>query len=156
MPQSAITSEAQEWHKKLAMQCNNRAWALSVQPRSEAEDREMLTAAHTSAYHWALIGTELHRMRATMLLAEVHALLGHGATALALAADMRDYFLARGDTPDWEVAFTHAIFAHCAHAAGDFPAHRAAYQEAVAAIAAIAEQEDRDIVAQTFDHVPAP
>jgi len=154
--QAEMTPETREWHKKLAMQCNNRAWALAERARSDAENREMLTAAHTSAFHWALIGTELHRMRATMLLAEVHALLGHGATALALATQMRDFFLARDDTPDWEVAFTHAIYAHSAHAAGDLAAHRAAYQDAVAAIAAIADQEDCDIVARTFGHVPVP
>ena len=89
------------------MHCNNRAWALSVQSRTPMEDREMLDAAHTSAYHWAQAGTELNRMRATMLLAEVHALLGHGTTAMSLATEMRNYFLGRSDTPDWELAFTH-------------------------------------------------
>jgi hypothetical protein len=54
-----------------------------VQTRSAAEDQEMLNAAHASAWHWAGVGTELNRMRATMLLAEVHALLGLGQSALA-------------------------------------------------------------------------
>lgn len=156
MTQSTVHPDAQAWHKQVAMQCNNRAWALSVQPRSAAEDREMLDAAHASAYHWAQVGTELNRMRATMLLAEVHALLGHGPTAMALATEMRDYFLARGDTPDWELAFTHAIFAHSAHAAGDLAAHRGAYQQAVSALAAIEGDEDRNIVAETFNQVPVP
>lgn len=157
MTQAPATSpEAQAWHKQVAAQCNNRAWALSVQPRTAAQDLEMLTAAHTSAYHWAQIGTELNRMRATMLLAEVHAALGHGRTALALATEMRSYFTARADTPDWELAFTHIVHAHCAQAAGDATAHRAAYQEAVAAMAAIGNEKDREIVVQTFNQVPAP
>ena len=138
------------------MQCNNRAWALSVKSRSPVEDREMLDAAHASAWHWGLVGTELNRMRAVMLLAEVHALLGHGATALGLAEEMRAFFLARADTPDWEIAFTHAIHAHCAHAAGEAGMHRAAYQDAVRALAAVADEEDRSIVAETFGRVPAP
>ena len=156
MTQPSDQPEAQAWHKKFAMQCNNRAWALSVQPRSAAEDREMLDAAHASAYHWAQVGTELNRMRATMLLAEVHALLGHGPTALALAAQMRNYFLARSDTPDWELAFTHAIHAHCAHAAGDMAEHRNSYRQAVAALAAVGDEQDRKIVAETFNQVLAP
>jgi hypothetical protein len=78
----------------------------------------MQDAAHASAWHWAAVGNELNRMRATMLLAEVHALLGHGATALAYAREMRGYFLA-ADAPDWELAFTHAVHAHAAHAAAD-------------------------------------
>jgi hypothetical protein len=143
------------WHKRFAMRCNNRAWELSVQPRSKAEDREMLDAAHASAWHWAQVGTELHRMRATMLLAEVHALLGMGSSALALAEEMKVYFLGR-ETPDWELAFTHVIHAHASSAAGDHVRHREAYQRAVAALAAIADDEDREIVARTFSHVPAP
>ena len=156
MSQQDLSDESRAWHREVAMQCNNRAWALSVQQRSPAEDREMLDAAHASAWHWALVGTELNRMRAVMLLAEVHAQLGHGATSLVLAEEMRSFFLAREETPDWELAFTHAIHAHCAHAAGRTELHRAAYHEAARALAAVADEEDRQIVSQTFDQVPAP
>ena len=69
MSQPAPDSPDQEFHRRIAMRCNNRAWALAEQPqRSPAEDREMLDSAHTSAWHWSQIGTELHRMRSTMLL----------------------------------------------------------------------------------------
>jgi hypothetical protein len=144
------------WHRHFAMEANNRAWQLAVEPRDLAKDREMLSAAHASAWHWAVVGTELNRMRATMLLAEVHALLGHGATALTYAREMREYFLCHADTPDWEVAFTHAVYAHAAHAVGDLAQHRAAYQEAVVAMVAISEEEDRAIVLKTFSQVAAP
>jgi hypothetical protein len=156
MTQQDLSNEAREWHREVAIQCNNRAWALSVQQRSPAEDQEMLDAAHASAWHWARIGTELNRMRATMLLAEVHALLGHGKTALAYATAMRAYFLGTEGTPDWERAFTHAIYAHCAHAAGEAGIHRTAYGEAQLALAAVADEEDRRIVAQTLEQVPEP
>ncbi len=116
----------------------------------------MLGAAHASAYHWAQIGTELNRMRAAMLLAEVHALLGHGPTALGLATEMRSYFIGRTETPDWELALTHAIYAHCAHAAGNFAEYRAAYKEAVVALAGVRDEEDRKIVAETFNQAPIP
>lgn len=151
-----LSDESRQWHREVAMSCNNRAWALSVQDRSPLEDREMLDAAHASAWHWNLIGTELNRMRATMLLAEVHAQLGHGKTAMGLATTMRAFFLASEATPDWELAFTHAIYARCAHAAGETALHRSAYREAVDALSAVADEEDRRIVAQTFDQVPAP
>jgi hypothetical protein len=144
------------WQRKTAMRCNNRAWELSVKPRTHTEDREMLDAAHAAAFHWGEIGTELNRMRASMLLAEVHALLGNGALALRIAEPMRLYFLAKNDTPDWEKAFTHAVHAHAAHAAGDASAHRASYGRAQEAMAAIADAEDRKVVAETFANVPAP
>lgn len=151
-----ITSEQEQWHRQTAIDCNNRAWELTVLPRTERGDREMLDAAHTSAWHWARVGTELNRMRATMLVAQVHALLGHGATALSLAIEMRGYFLARSDTPDWELAMTHAVYAHAAHAAGQAASHREAHRQATAALAAIADDEDRRIVAKTLALVPQP
>ncbi len=147
--------DPQLWHKRFAIDCNNRAWELSVQDRSPAQDREMLDAAHASAWHWAQVGTELHRMRATTLLAEVHASLGMGATALALAETMREYFLSR-DTPDWEVACVHAVHAHAAHAAGRRAEHRQAYAHAAAALEAIADDEDRKVIVKTFRRVPPP
>ena len=155
MSDSNEQSEAQRWHKRFATDCNNRAWALSVQTRSASEDREMLDAAHSSAWHWAQIGAELNRMRATTLVAEVHALLGMGPSSIVLAETMREYFLSR-ETPDWEFACVHAVYAHAAHAAGRTVEHREAYARAVEALAAIADEEDRKIIAKTFNQVPRP
>ncbi|MGZ5156106.1 MAG: hypothetical protein ACXWJA_06880, partial [Caldimonas sp.] len=89
------------------------------------------------------------------LLAEVHALLGMGATSLSLAEEMRDFFVDR-ETADWELAFTHTIHAHAAHAAGRPLAHRESYERATAALEAIADEEDRAIVLKTFAQVPPP
>lgn len=155
MSEKPSDSERAAWHKRFAAECNNRAWELSTAERSTADDREMLDVAHASAWHWGKVGTELNRMRATMLLAEVHALLGMGERALAHAEEMRGYFLAH-ESPDWEVAFSHAIYAHAAHVAGRASEHRDAYAQAEAAIAAIASDEDRAIVAATFRQVPPP
>ncbi len=147
--------EAAAWHRRFAAASNNRAWDLSVQARSAAEDEEMLQAAHASAWHWVKVGTELNRMRATMLLAEVHALLGFGKPALRYAEEMREYFLRVG-APDWETAFVHVVHAHAASAAGAAAAHRVSYESAVAAIQAVSNEEERRIVASTFSHVPKP
>jgi hypothetical protein len=143
------------WHKRFAIDANNRAWDLAIVPRTPAEDREMLDAAHTAAWHWSAIGTELNRMRATMLLTEVHAQLGHGASAFELAQEMHNYFTSH-ESPDWEIAFTHAIYAHAASVAGASAVHRRAYENATAAVAAIASDEDRAIVMKTFSKVPRP
>ena len=155
MPQETDDSDLQSWHRRFASSANNRAWELSVLQRAAAQDREMLDAAHASAWHWSAIGTELNCMRATMLLAEVHALLGYGTTALQYAEEMRAYFVGR-ETADWELAFTHVIHAHAASVAGAPDLHRIAYGNAVIALKAIADEEDRIIVAKTLAHVPAP
>lgn len=151
-----VEEDAGAWHRHFAIECNNRAWDLSVAQRSAAEDREMLDVAHASAHHWAHAGNELNRMRAAMLVAEVHALLGMGPSALAFAQEMRDYFVGRDETPDWELAFTHAIHAHAAAVGGSEVEHASSYALAEQAIKAIAGDEDRKIVQKTFDHVPVP
>jgi hypothetical protein len=144
------------WQRYFAIEANNRAWELSTQARDVAADREMLNTAHAAAWHWASVGTELNHMRATMLLAEVHALLGHGATALAYAREMRDYFVGSAETPDWELAFAHAVYAHAAHAAGALSEYRAAYGVASRSLADIADEQDRAIVLDTFRLIPIP
>jgi hypothetical protein len=155
MGNTTASEEATAWHRRFAAAANNRAWELSVQTRNAAEDQEMLNAAHASAWHWTKVGTELNRMRAAMLLAEVHALLGLGQSALAYAEKMRTYFLGV-QSPDWEVAFVHVVHAHAASAAGETEKHRASYGLAVAALEAVSNDEERGNVASTFGHVPKP
>lgn len=145
--------DAAAWHRRFAVASNNRAWDLSERTRSTAEDREMLDAAHASAWHWTKVGTEPNRMRAVMLLAEVHALLGFGQSALAYAEEMRTYLLG-AQSPDWEVAFVHTVHAHAASAAGETEKHRTSYRLAVAALEAISNEKERSIVASTFSQVP--
>jgi hypothetical protein len=155
MPHIPEDSDPNSWHRYFAMECNNRAWQLAVQSRNHEEDLEMLNAAHASALHWAIMGAELNDMRAKTLLAEVHALLGYGASALQYANEVKPYFLAR-KTEDWELAYIHVIHAHAAAIAGDSQLHRQSYDAAVPAIDAIADDEDRKIVLQTFEQVPRP
>ena len=143
------SDEGTAWHRRFAAAANNRAWDLSVQTRNAAEDQEMLNAAHASAWHWTKVGTALNRMRATMLLAEVHALLGSGQSALAYAEEMRTYCLGI-QSPDWDIAFVHVVHSHAASAAGETEKHRDSYGLAVAAIEDISNDEERGIVASTF------
>jgi hypothetical protein len=155
MSDATASEDVSAWHKRFAAAANNRAWDLSVQNRNAAEDEEMLNAAHASAWHWTKAGTELNRMRATMLLAEVHALLGMGQSALEHAEKMRAYFLGV-NPPDWEVAFVHVVHAHAAAAAGETEKHRASYGLALAALEAVSNDKERGILASTLALVPKP
>ncbi len=153
----AATFDEQHWHKQMAMQANNRAWDLSVQERTAAEDQELLHAAHAAAYHWAKVGTELHQLRAIMLLAEAHAVLGLGPTAWAYAQQMHQFFTARSETPDWELALAHTIAAHAAKVAGQTTFAETYQKLAETAIESIADPADRAIVMQTYQNLqPSP
>ncbi len=109
-------AQANRWH---ASECNNRAWELAeLAARTPEQDSEMLNAAHAAAFHWRQAGTALHVARAQMLLAHVHAQLGHGQLALRYA-ERSHVFLLDNNSPDWERAFSHAILAQAALAAGE-------------------------------------
>jgi hypothetical protein len=142
-------------HRFYGAIANNAAWALAEVP-TDAMNRELLDAAHAAAWHWRHVGTELNRMRALMLLALAHAQARLGATALTYAEEVRTYFLANPGTPDWEIAFTHVIHGYAAWAAGAKESHARSYALGARAIAAIANDGDRDIVQRVFRHVPTP
>lgn len=141
------------WH---AIECNNLAWSLSEQAaRSASEDDDMLHAAHAAAFHWSRVGNELHRARADMLLARVHALLGNGKAALLYARRCHEYLMGN-NPPDWEKAFSHAVLAHASLKAGERVLHATHYAEARKLGESIADSEDRAIFFRTFGTIPGP
>lgn len=156
MPHLPDDTDPARWARYFAMEANNRAWQLAAHNRrSDSECREMLDAAHASAFHWNSVGTDLNKMRATYLVAEVHALVGFGASALALANQALSYFEGM-EIPDWERAYLYAVHAHAGAVAGDTQTHTVSYGIAEAALEDVADPEDRRIVEQTFTQVPRP
>jgi hypothetical protein len=148
-PETKEASEEDQWHRKFAMSCNNRAWELSVEDRTPAQDSELLQLAHASAWHWSRIGSELNQMRAKMLVAAVHAELGLGSSALRFAHEMRDYF-SDTDTADWEIAFVHTVHAHAAFAAGAAAEHGPRTRSR-SRDRGRCDKEDREVVEKSFD-----
>jgi len=149
-------TESRTWHRYFAIEFNNRAWDLAEKvSRSAAETEEMLNAAHSAASHWNVIGTDLNRMRARALLAQVCALAGMGDFALPLAEEVRSYFLSR-ETEAWEIALVQSIHANAAARAGAQDKHRHSYEAARSAIEAISNAEERATVMRSFSQVPLP
>jgi len=143
-------------HRWFAVECNNRAWDLIAKPaRTPAEVREMLLAAHAAAYHWSHAGTPLNAMRADIVLAHVHALLGHGAKARQFAeASLRN--CESSPCEDWDVAFAYLEMALAAWAAGDAMGHRNYYELATSQCAAIKDDEDRKVFQAELLRIDAP
>ena len=148
--------DIRKWQRWFAVECNNRAWRLSEAPaRSTAENTEMLDAAHAAAFHWRKVGTEIHAARAEMLLAHVHALLGHSDLAMKHAnASFRS--ITSRESPEWELAFAHAILAHSASVAGDAEMHSRHHAFAKELGESLANAEEREIFDATFRRVPSP
>ena len=156
MADQPTEEEDLRWHRRFAAESNNRAWRLSeASARSPAEDEEMLNAAHAAALHWSKVGTELNAARADMLLGHIHALLGHGDSAMRYAGSSFKYFTAH-ETEPWELAFAHAVLANAASVADDVDTHARHYAIAKELAGNLSNAEERRIFEATFAHVPAP
>lgn len=138
------------WHRHFAVEANNQAWDMSESTCTLPNPLALLNVAHASAWHWQTVGTELNLMRSLMLLALAHARASLGPTAWHYAQTMKSFFLARSDTPDWELAFVHIVHALAARANGDPQTYMASSILAQAAMQAIKNQEDREIVEKTY------
>lgn len=144
-----VTTELRDWNRFMAVNANNLAWDLSTKNRSEAQDQEMLNAAHTAAFHWNEIGTAENNIRATMLLAEVYGLLGYGSTALQYAKDV-DTFFSNKEIANWERAFVYIILSRANKADDNQSLYREYLHAAQETISSIEDIEERKIVSASM------
>jgi len=70
-------------HKRFAVELNNLVWGLlKKKDRSADEDEKMIHAAHSSCYHWGVIGKPINQQRGEWLISHVYATLNRGEAAL--------------------------------------------------------------------------
>jgi hypothetical protein len=87
----AMTKQQREFHRKVAAACFNRAWDyLDMKERSPNDDLEMLNAAHSSRYHWGLVGTPEKRAVGDWQISRVYADLGQPKLSLQFAKSSLD------------------------------------------------------------------
>jgi len=148
--------ETATWQTRLASQANNRAWTLAESTsRSPAEDEEMLQAAHAAMYFWKIVGDASNRAHAAQLVAHAYALLGLPNPARHYLKQSQPFFLEQPSKP-WEQAFAHAIAANVAAAAREAEPHSRHYGEAERLVAALADDEEREILQATMRVIPRP
>ena len=156
MTENPTPEETARWHRRLANQANNRAWALSeATSRTPEQDEEMLQAAHAAMYLWRSVGTDHNRAHAAQLLAHVYALLGLSNPAAYFLAKSQPLFFS-GQAAAWEVALAHAVAANVAAAKNDSHAHQAHYNKACVLVSLLPDAEDRKILEATLRVVPKP
>jgi hypothetical protein len=136
----------QDAHRTFAREAHEKTWQLlETSPRSAEQDAQMIEAAHTSSYHWAVAGTGLHRQRAHWLLSRVYSVLGMGERALyhavrcaALTEEFEELML------DYDRAFALEGLARANAAAGNLDQAASFIRQAEQAGQAIADSEDRN------------
>jgi tetratricopeptide (TPR) repeat protein len=81
-----MSKAEREFHRKTAAESFNRAWDyLEKKNRTQEDDREMLTLAHASRYHWGQVGTRENQAVGEWQLSRIYADLGQQDLALRFA-----------------------------------------------------------------------
>jgi DNA-binding transcriptional MerR regulator len=141
--------------RQLAAALFNRVWTLlELETRTEAQEAEMLHAAHASTYHWMRIGGPERRARGEWQCSRVYTVLGRPEPALFHARKVLEICQREG-IGDFDLAFAYEALARACAIGGDTAeAHRWA-ELARAACAEIAEDEDRKIVIGDLETLPS-
>ena len=132
-----------EWHRKQAVDLFNLTWTLIDKPdRTSAESDLMIHTAHSSRYHWGMVGKKVNFARGEWQIAHVYTLLGLTQSALYYAQRCLDQCLA-DDIGDFDLAYAYEAMAR-AHACAGQTAEAQQYHElAEKAGKQIVEEEDR-------------
>ncbi len=132
--------------RRLATELFNQVWRLlEREDRTEAEDAEMVHAAHASCFHWMQVGEPVHRARGEWQCARVYAVLGQPEASLRHARSVLDICRREG-IGDFDLAFAYEALARAHTVAGDSDEARRWADQARAACADIADEADREIV----------
>jgi hypothetical protein len=114
------TSEIdQATHKKLAIDNFNYTWdMMDKQDRTQLEDDLMIHAAHTSRFHWGVVGTPLHFARGEWQISRVYAVLKRAEPALFHARRCVDW-CEEHDLGDFDLAYAYEALARAHGVQGD-------------------------------------
>jgi uncharacterized membrane protein YccC len=81
-----ISKAERQFHRKTAARCFNRTWDyLEKKDRSLEDDRQMLHLAHTSRFHWSLVGNARNQAVGDWQVSRVYACLNQPSLALQFA-----------------------------------------------------------------------
>jgi len=110
-----------EAHLAFARQINGRVWQLLEKTgRSEAENEEMIHAAHASLYHWLQVGGPVNQQRGEWLLSRVYTVLGDRHAALRHSRHCLELTDANRDNmEDFDLAYAYEAVARASALSGD-------------------------------------
>ena len=132
--------------RQLAVDLFNHVWTLLERSdRTQLDDDEMLHAAHASRFHWGEIGEPVNLARGEWQCSRVYSVLRRGEPAMWHARRCVSLCEEHG-IGDWDIAFAWEAVARAASVAGQDGEARSALDRARTLAAAVADDEDRDLV----------
>jgi DNA-binding transcriptional MerR regulator len=141
--------------RKIAAACFNLVWTLlEKETRTEAEDAQMIHAAHASTYHWMQIGEPVRRARGEWQCSRVYCVLGQPEAAMFHARKVLEICQREG-IGDFDLAFAYEGLARASAVAGDNDEARRWAELARSAATDIAEEFDRELLLGDLETLPA-
>ena len=140
--------------RALAADLFNHTWTLLERAdRTAAQDDEMVHAAHASRHHWGRVGDAGQWAVGEWQVARVYSVLGRAEPALHHARRSLELCQANG-LGGFHLAAAYEGLARAHLAAGEAAAMRDWKAKATAALAGIADADDREIVANDIATLP--
>lgn len=147
-----------ETHRRLGKDLYNHTWTLIETPdRTPEQVDEMIASTHASAWHWSMVGTLANAARSQWQIARVYSTLRRGEPALWHARrclELAEAATAAGVADDWDIAAALEGLARALAVAGDPTTAEATRARAREALTAIADPEDREVIAQDLETSP--
>jgi DNA-binding transcriptional MerR regulator len=141
--------------RALAVGLFNHTWTLLEKlDRTPEETDEMIHAAHASRYHWGEVGEKVNLARGEWQISRVYAVLGRGEPALWHARRCVELNESNPEREDWELASAYEAMSRASAVSGDLDAATRWKAKAEAALAQIAEAEDRELIGQDIATLP--
>lgn len=141
--------------RKIAAACFNGVWTLlEKENRTEAEDAQMIHAAHASTFHWMQIGGPERRARGEWQCSRVYCVLGQPEAAMFHAKKVLEICQREG-IGDFDLAFAYEALARACAVAGDFDESRRWAELARSAATEIAGDFDRELLLGDLETIPA-
>jgi DNA-binding transcriptional MerR regulator len=145
----------QATRRALAAGLFNHTWTLlETNPRTPAQDDEMIHSAHASRYHWGEVSDDVHLARGEWQCARVYSVLGRAEPALWHARRCVELAEADPNREDWDLPAAYEAMARACHVAGDAAGTAEWKARAVEAVGQIAEPEDRAIIEGDIASLP--
>jgi hypothetical protein len=133
-------------HRQLGVDLYNSTWTLLEKAdRTAAETDELIHRAHASRWHWGQVGEPVNLARGEWLCSRVYALLGRGEPAIWHARRCAEIDEAAG-LADWDIASAYEAMARALLVANDRAGAAEWKAKATAALAGIAEADDRAVI----------
>ncbi len=140
-------------HRQLGVDLYNHTWTLLEQKdRTRDDDDEMLNATYASAYHWshAAEAGPQNAARSHWQISRVNSVLGRGEAALYHAERCLGLCTENG-IGDWDIAAAYEGVARAHKVAGNDAEFRRNLELGREALAQIADEEDREHIAEDLD-----